>query len=249
MDMSQTHETERIRRRWAECCLSKRSFSVTEAEWLACRDPRPLLESLRGKVSDRKLTLFSAACFRRIWRLADGPCRKVVEAVERFADDAVGEEELANAYAAWVSEVDKLRGQINDGAGGNTYSAIPNLVSCGVSFAQALSDAVMSAAAFVPPDTLDPAAIDDELNEHAALVREIFGNPFRAATFDAAWAAPEILDLCQAMIREQRFDRMPRVGEALYAVGCRDEAILAHCRETSGHVRGCWVLDLLMQKQ
>jgi hypothetical protein len=32
---------------------------MTEAEWLACDDPAPMLGSVRGKASDRKLRLFA----------------------------------------------------------------------------------------------------------------------------------------------------------------------------------------------
>jgi hypothetical protein len=35
---------------------------VTEAEWLNAIDPKPMLEYLRDKVSDRKLRLFACAC-------------------------------------------------------------------------------------------------------------------------------------------------------------------------------------------
>ena len=35
---------------------------MTEQEWLACTDRRKVLDSLRGKASERKLRLFACAC-------------------------------------------------------------------------------------------------------------------------------------------------------------------------------------------
>jgi hypothetical protein len=60
---------------------------MTEAEWLACTDPQPMLEFLRGKASDRKLTLFTVACCRRIGHLISAVAtREQVDRAERQAD-------------------------------------------------------------------------------------------------------------------------------------------------------------------
>jgi hypothetical protein len=38
------------------------------------------------------------------------------------------------------------------------------------------------------------------------------------------------------------------LADALEEAGCQDQDILAHCRSGGEHVRGCWVIDLLLGK-
>jgi hypothetical protein len=41
---------------------------------------------------------------------------------------------------------------------------------------------------------------------------------------------------------------MPVLADALEEAGCTDEDILGHLRDPGPHVRGCWVIDLLLDK-
>jgi hypothetical protein len=88
--------------------------------------------------------------------------------------------------------------------------------------------------------------------EAAAVVREVFGNPFRPVTIDPVWLSwndGPVQKIAQAIYEERAFDRMPILADALEDAGCTEQAILAHCRGDGPHVRGCWVVDLLLGKQ
>src|SRR3954451_6889879 len=62
---------------------------MTEAEWLSCGDPWPMLQDVRGRASERKLRLVGCACCRTVWPLLRRASRRAVEAAEALAD-AVG---------------------------------------------------------------------------------------------------------------------------------------------------------------
>jgi hypothetical protein len=84
------------------------------------------------------------------------------------------------------------------------------------------------------------------------LVRDIFGNPFRHVSIHPAWLMwheGAIPRLAQAIYAERAFDRLPILADALENAGCDDANILAHCRQPGEHVRGCWVVDLLLGKE
>ena len=80
-------------------------------------------------------------------------------------------------------------------------------------------------------------------------VRDIFGNPFRPVTLDPSWQTSSTVSLAQSMYDSRDFVAMPILADALEEAGCRQEEILGHCRgESATHVRGCWVVDLVLGK-
>jgi hypothetical protein len=49
--------------------------------------------------------------------------------------------------------------------------------------------------------------------------------------------------------RKRCFRNLPTLADALEEAGCRDATLLTHCRAPQEHVRGCWVVDLLLGKE
>jgi hypothetical protein len=45
------------------------------------------------------------------------------------------------------------------------------------------------------------------------------------------------------------FSAMPVLADALPDTGCTNDNILDHCRGPGPHVRGCWVVDLVLGKE
>src|SRR4051794_40505396 len=89
---------------------------MTEAEWLACEDPMPMLAFAFELMSQRKLRLFAVAAARLVWGLLAGArSREAVETAERFADGEATDDELAAAADA----ADEAQFEIWQQAGGS----------------------------------------------------------------------------------------------------------------------------------
>ncbi len=63
------------------------------------------------------------------------------------------------------------------------------------------------------------------------------------------WNSGIVSKLSQNVYDSCTFDHLPILADALEEAGCTDSAILDHCRGPGPHVRGCWVVDLLLGKQ
>lgn len=90
----------------------------------------------------------------------------------------------------------------------------------------------------------------------ARFILELSGNPFKPYRFEDAWRTDTVVDLAKSIYADRAFDRMPILADALLDADCDEESILRHCRGTEAHapdgvahIRGCWVLDLVLANE
>jgi hypothetical protein len=205
---------------------------MTEEEWLGCMFPRRMLEFLRDRVTDRKLRLFTVGCCRHL----------EVEIPDQRSWDAVH-------VAEWYAD--------GNGTEQDLEAARRDAEASGMHGCPAAIHATTSHAwegAFQVTDVMYGLGWDwyDEGNEsdhQAKLLHDIFGNPFRPVAFASEWRTLTVLGLAQTIYEDRVFERMPILGDALEDAGCTNAEILRHCREPGEHVRGCWLLDLILGKE
>jgi hypothetical protein len=83
----------------------------------------------------------------------------------------------------------------------------------------------------------------------ADLARCIFGPlAFRSVPIFPLTLTTSVTKLAQAIYEERVWSRLPILGDALEEAGCDNQDVLSHCRSAEGHVRGCWVIDLVLGK-
>ncbi|WP_227254954.1 hypothetical protein [Frigoriglobus tundricola] len=83
----------------------------------------------------------------------------------------------------------------------------------------------------------------------AQCLHDLVGNPFRSTSFTAAWRTETVQLVAKQMYETHEFSGMPVLADALQEAGCDSADILDHCRDMSqAHVRGCWVVDLVLGK-
>lgn len=198
---------------------------MTETEWLACHDPQPMLEFVRKTGSVRSLRLFSCGCLRLVhdlpWELG-----KAVDYTEKGVDCLLRNSEV-------VTRIRKLAFEMNI----RDVHELPwSLIDVPIQSARS---------AFRYFCMRQPTGC----SELVALFRCVFGNPFRPVVVDPVWLTSTVVDLAWANYVYRDFDRLSILADALEDAGCTDREILDHCRLPGPHVRGCWVVDLVLGKE
>jgi hypothetical protein len=241
-------------------------MAVTEAEWLAGTDPAAMLEAVRDAASPRKLRLFQVACVRRVWAYVTDPrSRALVDLVELSADGPVPEAAALALPYDWLTDDCGGPGPAERHAfmvaGHVGYSMLGPLHGAGFpsgdwddarAAAEGAATVVAEAAGLPDSDDHLPAyrALQSaEGAAQAAFLRDLFGNPLCPVAFDPRWRSSDAAALALGIYEDRAFDRLPLLADALMDAGCGDERVLAHCRNDGPHVRGCWVVDLMLGRE
>jgi hypothetical protein len=210
-----------------------------DAEWRSCSIPEFLilyLRTLHFPFSNRKQRLLACARLLQDPRATTGGLsRRVIEAGERLADypsDDTDRKALADA----LERIQRRR------------RFPPNPV---VRQRLNLLRAVLNRDFYLYSSYLGASSPGEDNPAGCALIRDAVGDPHRPAALDPAWltwGGGAVRKLAQVIYDERAFDRLPILADALQDAGCANADVLTHCREPAEHVRGCWVVDLLLRQ-
>ena len=235
---------------------------MTSKEWDRARKIAKMLAVLQVASNDRKIRLFAIACCRQVPEWSDDKrILRALGAAEQFANGELTEDELRKQFVVVHRAHNAL---LNSVRGLNTKKKRAEsliLLSC------------MSLLIPSPPREKPTAEIqsvvggligdfDDEAEAALGaavvtrfqilfpqLLRDIFGNPFRSVAFSSERRTDTAITLASQMYESREFSAMPILADALQDAGCTNEDILSHCRDPKQvHVRGCWVVDLVLGK-
>ena len=241
---------------------------MTEEKWLTAADPLPMLAFLQNRgASDRKWRLFACACCRRIWdRFPDDSNRALVAAIEDHPDGKFKDPEIhdpAVASSACELECGHLRAYWVAKYLGRGFYKMSALASAAYVVCETMTlddqeyrDLVMERFCWafpsgrylaVLPDPI-PSSVQREATAQTALIRDVFGNPFQPVVFDPSWQTETVILLARQMYESRDFSAMPILGDALQDAGCANDDILSYCRGPGPHVRGCHIVDLVLER-
>jgi hypothetical protein len=220
-----------------------------------------------------------ACCERVEHLLEDARSRSALAALRRAADGRADAQEMARELRdADTARCSALRSACVPVLGEAGFEQLSRRLSTGPSPIDVIADAdarVLAATAVVRAaqaafghgtalqaadhavqalyrDSDDLGIVPRERAMQCEMLRDLFGHPYDAVVLEPDWLTwndSTAANLAQAIYCSRDFDRMPILADALEDSGCTDTAILEHCRRPGLHVRGCWLVDLLVGRK
>jgi len=239
---------------------------MTEEEWFTEAWPNPMVRhlfKLGYLATDRRFSFFALSCARAAWpALVDERSRHAVDVAERYLVGLAIEVEFDRAKedSQLVRDATlhlQKSGTESETKDSNGYpTAYAAAMAAWVAWRAVVGEYHLDMLAKVRDSLAMSGAYYPDWTQIRPLVlglshvvRDIFGNPFRPGAVDAAWLTSTVVQLARGIYEDRAFDRMPILADALQDAGCDNDDVLSHCRDESAtHVRGCWVVDLLLGK-
>ena len=222
-----------------------------EKQWMEAEDPGEMLNNIEVTLSDRKSRLFLLGCFQSI---SDICPKEAIELAEKYADGLVVKETLAPMKDFLSRNAHDDNNDLDI-----VFSTMYPLCEEKI-VPYACKDASISVARLFARHNIPTSeylkkskeVIVEQRESQANLLRDIIRNPFakEKVEMEPAWYTQNVIDLARSIYEEKAFDRMPILADALMDAGCENEEIINHCRGSEcPHVRGCWVVDMILGKQ
>jgi hypothetical protein len=215
---------------------------MTEEEWVRASDRE--IRDAAFALDPRRRRLLAVAVCRAMGRWVDFPAvHDALNVVETFADTGKTKAALRRARQAVQALREKLlRGSSTDSGLWLTLFTVQIAASENAVFGT-LEEARRSLA------LAEGISAEAAQRHFYAPYREIVGNPLRPVALAPEWRTPTAVALAREAYDSRDFSAMPILADALQDAGCDSDDILDHCRDPKGsHVRGCWVVDLVLGK-
>jgi hypothetical protein len=234
---------------------------ITQRQWEAGWIPAEMLRSALAwaKNPERKRIFYTAALVRQFWDELPWICQMTTELSERLADGEFDEAALGRPLE-YIAEGAMYCAEFAPGlaawefphAGIASYERYLIEAGFGKPRGADFDVGALTKERFVTLAWLAYAvpanggSVGADMHS-VPLLHDIFGNPFRPVAFDPAWRTDTVVSLAKGLYESRDFSAMPILADALQDAGCDCDDILNHCRDESlTHVRGCWVVDLVL---
>jgi hypothetical protein len=216
---------------------------MTEAEWLRSTDPEVICWNGDAKRSERKWRLIALAWCSRCPPPRTQVSRWLDTLLTQFVDDCSLKEKVASAryqMQQWnmlsVYEDEMLYTSLINATHPDARTGLGQLMRDVRQFLNSHRNRRRR------------SEIGRNWLAWCADIRCIVGNPLRPVAFDPRWRTADVLGVARGVYEERAFDRLPVLMDALLDAGCDNADVLDHCRSPGPHVRGCWVVDLILGK-
>ena len=222
-----------------------------------------------GKAIERKLRLFACACMRRFTGFGSPDQNHAIWISEQYADGLVDRAALEEAFvpARNLPEPIPLDADYALSVFGPTDMVwearlIEVFLTLGPDLdVQAVATKTAEIITLCEGAEYLSGRGRAEKSEQAHLLRDIFGNPFRPVGLDSSCFNEKTRAVAETIYNKKsravarthyqkgQFANLPRLARALKKdPGCTDRALWDHCQWPIQHVRGCWVVDLVLGK-